>query len=267
MFSNVETCCTLTSPSSLVELQEALSSKANYVGNLRGPTTLCWKTSDREHVLVTDQLADPFVNPIILEMIGQVGRGGSSLKPHGSYNPTFKNFPKAKIAFELEMPTDAMFAADYLRGIAFLKRLERNARPSVEGRNLFLDSSAHSNVRFVAPLFRVKVRASVLCREAITKRGRRLPQRDDADDEEMPDDYISNDPGEPHASWTRVALTYPFQRMRPISPLRPTGPWMPSMSTLSTLRAVNTFSAPSTSSTSTTSTSIHGCSQHACPAR
>lgn len=155
-------------PSSLAEMQEALSSKANYVGNLRGPSMLCWKTSDRKHVLVADQLADPFVNPIVLEMIGQVGRGGSSLKPHGSYNPAFKNFPKAKIIFELEMPKDAMFAADYLRGIAFLKRLERNARPSVEGRNLFIDSSARSNVRFVAPLFRAKVRASAFCREPVS---------------------------------------------------------------------------------------------------
>ncbi|KAF9489728.1 hypothetical protein BDN71DRAFT_1455643 [Pleurotus eryngii] len=105
-------------------------------------------------------------------MVGQVGRGGGALKPHGSYNPSFNNFPKAKITFELELPKDASFAADYVRGVAFLKRLERNARPAVEGRNLFLDSSAHSNIRFGAPLFR--------------------PKRDDADQEEMPDDYISS---------------------------------------------------------------------------
>ncbi|KAF9495646.1 hypothetical protein BDN71DRAFT_1430863 [Pleurotus eryngii] len=173
---------------SLVDLQLALSSKANYVGSLRVSSALCWKTSDREHVLVADQLDDPFVDPIVLEMIGQVGRGGGKLNPHGSYKPNYDNFNKAKITFELEMPKDAVFAADYLRGVAFLKRLVRNARPAVEERNLLVDSSAHSNVRFGAPLFRAK--------------------RDDDDEEEMPEDYISPNPAD--ASYFPTSANWPM---------------------------------------------------------
>lgn len=161
------------------------------MGNPRGPTTLCWKACDRQQILVADQHADPFLNPIVLEMVGLVGRGGASLKPHGSYNPAFKNFPKAKLAFELEMPKDAIFAADFVRGVAFLKRLERNARPNVDGRNLFVDATVQSSIRFGAPLFRPKVRASFRFRPLLTS----VPQKSDEDEEEIPDDYISHDAG------------------------------------------------------------------------
>lgn len=111
-----------------------------------------------------DQAADPLLDPIQLVMVGQLSRGGANLKPLGSYSPQFNNLAKAKISFELEMPAHGIFAGDYLRGVALLRKLEKNALPALESRNLLVDSTAHSHVRMVAALFREKARYCLLLR-------------------------------------------------------------------------------------------------------
>ncbi|KAF4596422.1 hypothetical protein EYR38_007802 [Pleurotus pulmonarius] len=64
---------------------------------------------------------------------------------------------KAKLTFELELPADANFASDYYRAVAALRKLQRDVSKSSDIRNLLVDASPNTNIKFGAPLFRNKL--------------------------------------------------------------------------------------------------------------
>ncbi|KAF4586094.1 hypothetical protein EYR38_009742 [Pleurotus pulmonarius] len=84
---------------------------------------------------------------------------------------------KAKLTFELELPSDSTFASDYFRAVASLRRLQRDIAKTSDTRNLLVDATTSSSMKFGAPLFRVKL--------------------DDYDEEGVPDGPIADDADDP----------------------------------------------------------------------
>ncbi|KAF4580258.1 hypothetical protein EYR38_005733 [Pleurotus pulmonarius] len=83
---------------------------------------------------------------------------------------------KAKLTFELELPAESSFASDYFRAVAALRRLQKDVAKSSDVRNLLVDASTSSAVKFGAPLFRPKIH--------------------DEDEECLPDGDIADNTGE-----------------------------------------------------------------------
>ncbi|KAF4588995.1 hypothetical protein EYR40_010551 [Pleurotus pulmonarius] len=158
--------------------QAELLRTSGYIASARMPSTICWKPVGKEDVLVKDQSCDPRAEPLLLIMVGQVGRGPNTLGPLGSFrvDSKFVTLDKAKMSFDIETPDEPVFAADFMRGMALLQKLEKAVAKTGDIQNLF-DGGATTSIRLGAPLFRVKY--------------------DDADCEELPDGNIANDPDAP----------------------------------------------------------------------
>ncbi|KAF4568055.1 hypothetical protein EYR36_010063 [Pleurotus pulmonarius] len=190
--------------------QAELLRTSGYIASARMPSTICWKPVGKEDVLVKDQSCDPRAEPLLLIMVGQVGRGPNTLGPLGSFrvDSKFVTLDKAKMSFDIETPDEPVFAADFMRGMALLQKLEKAVAKTGDIQNLF-DGGATTSIRLGAPLFRVKY--------------------DDADCEELPDGNIANDPADADyfptsrnwpvprdiaAKWAEVATEKVFQPLR-----------------------------------------------------
>lgn len=140
-----------------------LARLTTYVASAKALSTFSWKAYKTEHVVVDNVGADPLSNPAQLIIVGQVSHGVSYLGPVGNFNAQFDNMAKAKLTFELELPAESSFASDYFRAVAALRRLQKDVAKSSDVRNLLVDASTSSAVKFGAPLFRPKVINVVRC--------------------------------------------------------------------------------------------------------
>ncbi len=120
-----------------------------------------WKAVKTQFVLVDHAAANPMTDAVQLIVVGQVGHGVSYLDPLGNYNSQFDNMARAKLSFELQLPSDAVFSADYYRAVATLRKMQKDAAKTADIRNLLSDTSMNSGIKFSAPLFRRKVRLFV----------------------------------------------------------------------------------------------------------
>ncbi|KAF9492786.1 hypothetical protein BDN71DRAFT_1509113 [Pleurotus eryngii] len=154
-----------------------LARLTTYIASARALSSLSWKALKTEHILVEDVTADPSTNPAQLIVVGQVSHGLNYLGPISNFNPQFDNMAKAKLTFELELPLDLSFASNYFQVVASLRRLQRDIAKTSDTRNLLVDATTSSSMKFGAPLFHVKL--------------------DDYDEEGVPDGPIADDANDP----------------------------------------------------------------------
>ncbi|KAG9225265.1 hypothetical protein CCMSSC00406_0007096 [Pleurotus cornucopiae] len=184
-----------------------LSRLTTYVASARLLSNLSWKAVKTEFVLVDDVAADPVMEPLELVIVGQVSHSVSHLDPLGNFSAQFDNMARAKFAFEIELPTNPAFTADYYKAVSTLRRLQRDAAKSSDVRHLLVDGTTNSNIKFTAPLFRRKL--------------------DGLDSELLPEGSIADDPNDPDYFPTAANWPVPFVSSRPFQDMLDTHIFQP----------------------------------------
>ncbi|KAF9494036.1 hypothetical protein BDN71DRAFT_1432110, partial [Pleurotus eryngii] len=150
-------CSLLTAYSIAVEAHRArLLRLTTYVALAKVLSSLSWKAVKTEFVLVDDVTADPVTDPLELIVVGQISHGVSHLDVLGNFSAQFDNMARAKFTFELELPANPAFTADYYKAISTLCRLQRDAAKSTDIRHLLVDGSTNLNIK-IMPEFVLKL--------------------------------------------------------------------------------------------------------------